>query len=92
MLHRVLYPQVHIDGIKKKKAKLNEYYQHSGASNAHLITMGKPSITASCILTNTAVVLNPISEMNHFKQWSQDLVSEVKDAVCACVCIPLYLE
>ena len=54
--------------------------------------MGKPSIMASCILTNTAVVLNPISEMNHFKQWSQDLVSEVKDAVCACVCIPLYLE
>ena len=74
-------------------AKLNEYYQCSGASNAHLIAMGKTSVTASFIWTNTAVVLNPTSKMNHFKkQWSQDLISEVEDAVCARVCIPLYLE
>ena len=72
-------------------AKLNEYYQHSGASDAHLLAMGKPSVPASFILTDTAVVLNPISKMNHFKkQWSRDLVSEVEDAVRARVCIPFF--
>ena len=74
-------------------AKLNEYYQRSGASNAHLIAMGKIRVTASFILTNTAVVLNPMSKMNHFKkQWSRDLVSEVEKAVHARVCVPHYLE
>ena len=49
-------------------AKLNEYYQRSGAFDAHLLAMGKPSVLASFILTDTAVVLNLISKMNHFKK------------------------
>ena len=74
-------------------AKLDEYYQRTGVSDAHLIAMGKICFMASFILTNTVLVLNPTSKMNHFmKKWSQDLVSEVEEAVHACVCTPCYLE
>ena len=49
-------------------AKLDEYYQRSGASDANLIAMGKANVMATSILTSTAVVLNPTSKMNHFKK------------------------
>ena len=84
-------------------AKLDKYYQCSGASDAHLIAMGKTTVMASSILTNTAVVLNPTLKMSHFKkQWSLDLVWTLSQksgpclksrGCCLCMCMySFYLE
>ena len=75
-------------------AKIDEYYQRSGASDAHIIAMG--NVTCSNhfhIGLIFIVVLDPNSKMNHFKKhWSEDLISEVEDAVRERVCFLLSFD
>jgi len=63
--------------------KLNEYYERTAASDAHLIAMGKPMIF--CLLlsyTQTGVALNSADKFGYFrKHWGEDLYQEVLQTV-----------
>ncbi|KAI9437033.1 hypothetical protein H4582DRAFT_2078100 [Lactarius indigo] len=61
--------KVFVPALTTGLAKLNEYYQCTGTSDAHLMAM----------------VLNPSSKMAYFKKnWDPDLFLEVEDVVQTC--------
>ena len=69
--------------------KLNEYYERTAESDAHIIAMGSYSYTHFYImLTPLYLVLDPRKKFAHFKKnWSLTLQEEVKELVQKKVCI-----
>jgi hypothetical protein len=68
--------------------KLDEYYQRTAASDAHLIAMGKSKFTLFFhIYCRTGVALNPAEKFAYFrKHWGLDLYQEVLETIKKLVC------
>ena len=70
--------------------KLNDYYQKTAASNAHIIAMG---ILDHMFLESTvwswSLVLDPAKKFNYFKKHSSELLDDVIEPVQKKVCIVL---
>ena len=78
-------------------AKLNEYYERTAASDAHIIAMSACICLPTFHILIIVPVLDPTSKLEYFKKhWGPELLEEVKltvkTMVCSCVLLFLYDE
>ncbi len=78
-------------------AKLNEYYERTAASDAHIIAMSVCIYFPIFYILIIMPVLDPTSKLEYFKKhWGPKLLEDVKltvkTMVCSCVFLFLYEE
>ena len=78
--------------LEAAMAKLDEYYQRTAASDAHIIAMGTSFFSFMLLdfKPNKDPVLDPRKKFEHFtKNWDNDLQADVKEMVQKKVCVPI---
>ena len=81
--------------LQAAMTKLDEYYQRTAVSDAHIITMGTSYIQFVSFrwdILPQDLVLDLRKKFEHFtKNWGNDLQAEVKDLVQKMVCVAVVI-